>query len=43
VVLAFVAGLPQTARAENDIPKNEEILTAIDAAALVETTVPTRL
>ena len=36
VVLAFVSGLPQTVRAENDIPKNEKILTAIDVTALME-------
>jgi len=36
VVLAFVAGLSHTARAENVTIKSEEILTAIDVTALME-------
>jgi len=36
LVLAFVAGLPQTARSENQTPKKVEILTAFDVAALMD-------
>jgi len=36
VVLAFVAGLPQSAYAENEKTKSEEILTTIDVTALLE-------
>ena len=36
VILAFVAGLPQTARAENEKPKKVEILSAFDVATLME-------